>query len=117
MRNWDTYRARFLQDPISVRMGGIAANLSRIQSASNNDAHSELVRDMIQDSEYLIEWTAPDAKIETAGELVEMQIQLVLWHRRWQQIWNERERRRAVAEQVSIWSDRLLDLSGLLNEA
>lgn len=116
MRDWNAYRERFLRDDVSVRLGGVAANLARIQSVSNEDAHSELVRNMIQDSEYLIEWTAPDAQMDTAGELGEMQIQLALWHHTWEKIWDEHEKRSAIAEQSGKWSERLLDLSGLLNK-
>ncbi len=116
MRDWQAYRARFVRDDVNTRIGGVAANFARIQSAAGNDAHFEIVRNMIQDSEYLLEWTAPDAKIETAGELVEMQVQLAYWHRVWHQIWNERLQRQAMAAQVGKWSEHLLDISGLLNE-
>lgn len=98
------------------RLGGVAANLARIQSACANEAHAELARNMIQDSEYLIEWTAPDAEINTASELVEMQIQLAVWRRKWQSIWNNIEQRQRVATQAGQWSARVLELSGLLDE-
>jgi broad specificity phosphatase PhoE len=99
-----------------VRLGGVAANLARIESASANEAHCELVRNMIQDSEFLIEWTAPDAEISTASELVEMQIQLAIWQLKWQTIWSDMERRKQVAAQAGQWSERVLELSGLLDE-
>lgn len=116
MRDWDSYRERFVRDVIPIRLGGVSANLARIQSASRHDEHFELVRNMLEDSEFLIEWTAPEADVDVAGELVEIQIQLARWVLTWQTIWNDIERRRAVAEQAGKWSDRLLDLSALLNE-
>lgn len=115
MRDWESYRERFVRDVIPVRLGGVSANLARIQSASKHNDHSELVRNMLEDSEFLIEWTAPEAEIDIASELVEIQIQLALWRLTWQRIWNDIERRRAVAEQAGIWSERILNLSGLLD--
>jgi len=116
VRDWYAYRVRFVRDAAPVRLGGVAANLARIQSACANEAHAELARNMIQDSEYLIEWTAPDAEINTASELVEMQIQLAVWRRKWQSIWNNIEQRQRVATQAGQWSARVLELSGLLDE-
>jgi len=116
VRDWEAYRKRFLQDAIPVRLGGVSANLARLKSAARNDQHIQVVRDMIQDTEYLIEWTAPDAEVETAGELVEIQVQLALWRLTWQSIWHDIERRHAVAEQAGLWSDKILEFSGLLDD-
>jgi len=116
MRDWDSYRERFLLDVTPIRLGGVSANLARIQSAARHDEHFELVRNMIEDSEYLIEWTVPEAEVDVAGELVEIQVELALWYLNWQTIWNDTEYRRRVAEQAGRWSDRILDLSGLLDD-
>lgn len=116
MRDWEAYRERLVSDVVPIRLGGIAANLARIHSASKSDEHLEVVRHMLDDSEYLIEWTAGEADVGVAGELVEIQIQLALWHYQWQTIWNDIKRRRAVAEQAGEWANRVLDLSGLLND-
>ncbi|MBI4671136.1 MAG: hypothetical protein HY741_05655 [Chloroflexi bacterium] len=116
MKDWEAYRKRFLQDAIPVRLGGVSANLARVKSASRNDQHLEVVRDMIQDTEYLIEWTAPDLEAETASELVEIQVQLAHWCLTWESVWNDIDQRRAVAEQAGHWSEKILDLSGLLND-
>lgn len=116
MRDWESYRERFVQDVLPIRLGGVSANLARIQSASRHDEHNELVRNMLEDSEYLIEWAAPEAEIDVAGELVEIQVQLALWHLQWNSIWNDIERRNAVAARAGEWSERILDLSGLLDD-
>lgn len=116
MRDWQSYKERYLHDPLPIRLGGLAANLARINSFSDHDGHFDLVRNMIEDSEYLVEWAAPDATLETQAELVELQIQLAVWHLKWQTIWSDVERRRAVAAHAGTWSERVLELSGLLNE-
>ena len=54
------------------------------------------------------------AEIDTAAELVELQIQLARWQHKWKSIWADPLQRREVAEQSSAWSKRILERSGLL---
>ena len=82
---------------------------------SKNIAHSDAVVSLIDESKRFIEQTANDADIDTAGELVELQIQLALWQLRWTKIWADPAQRMEVAAQAQIWSDRILERSGLLD--
>lgn len=116
MRDWDSYRKRFLQDSVPIRLGGVAANLARINSASDHEGHRDLVRNMFEDSQYLIEWAAPETVLETQVQLIDLQLQLAIWKLKWDSIWNDGQLRRNVAESAGQWSNRSLDLSGLLNE-
>ena len=43
MTNRSQLRERYLRDPLSVRLGGLAANLARVRSFSDNPAHGEAV--------------------------------------------------------------------------
>lgn len=47
MSDLATIRERYLQDSPCVRLGGLAANLARIASFSNNEEHKGPVRDLI----------------------------------------------------------------------
>lgn len=116
MRDWQDYRERFLRDPQPIRLGGISANLARINSFADRDAHRETVRNVIEDSEYLIEWAGPDLELEVQVELVELQLQLARWYLGWSAIWVDPVQRNHMREYAQKWSDRLLDLSGLLND-
>ena len=115
MRDWIVVRERYLRDDLPVRLGGLAANLSRIKSFASHYANHEAVESILDESKFFIEWTAPEAEIDTAAELVELQIQLACWQRRWTSIWADPVQRNRVAEQSSAWSKRILDLSGLLS--
>jgi hypothetical protein len=115
MKNWNAIKQRYLRDEVPTRLGGIAANLASVKSCSKNIAHSDLVVSLVEESKIFIEWTALDADIDTAGELVELQIQLALWQLRWTKIWADPVQRMEVAEQAKIWSDRILARSGLLD--
>jgi hypothetical protein len=114
MKDWDVIRERYMRDELPVRLGGLAANLSRIKSFSTNEASRETVASLIDESKMFIEWTAAQAEIHTAEKLVELQIQLARWQLQWQNIWSDASKRGQVAEQSSIWSKQVLELSGLL---
>ena len=103
-----------MRDPLPIRLGGLAANLSRIKSFSINEASRDTVASLIDESKMFIEWTAAQAETETAAKLVELQVQLALWQLQWQKIWVDSARRAQVAEQSRLWSTQVLEMSGLL---
>lgn len=117
MRDWQKLRARYLRDQVPVRLGGVAANLARINSFSSHQDQAGFVELMIDESKHFIEWTTLDAKPEIQSELVELQIQLAVWQRNWSLLWADPDRRYAVARLAAKWSDRVLEMSGLLNES
>ena len=107
-------RERYLRDTLPVRLGGLAANLSRIRSFAAHDAGRDAVESLIDESKYFIEWMAAEAETKTAAELVGLQIQLSQWQYNWVQIWTDPVQRRQIAEASNVWSKRVLELSGLL---
>lgn len=114
MKDWTPIQERYLRDAVPIRLGGLAANLRRIKSFAAQEAGREAVASLIDESKHFIEWTARDAQIETAAQLVELQVQLARWQRKWPQIWLDSVQRQQIAEQALSWSDRVLKLSGLL---
>ena len=114
MKDWSVIQKRYLQDELPIRLGGIAANLSRVKSFATHDANREAVASLLEESKFFIEWTAGEADISTAAELVELQVQLSLWQRAWDKIWSDSTQRQQVASTSGKWSQRILELSGLL---
>ena len=115
MKDWTVIRERYLHDKLPVRLGGLAANLSRIKSFAAHDANCEAVASVIDESKFFIEWTAAEAESNVAAELVELQVQLARWQRNWTSIWADPIQRGQVAEQSGVWSRRVLEMSGLLS--
>lgn len=110
-------RDRFLRDGLPVRLGGIAANLARVSSYSRHDAGIATVSNLINESKWFIEWTAADFlpdDVEAAAQLVDLQRQLTRWQRNWEAKWNDPEQRAEIAAVSREWSDRLMEMSGLL---
>lgn len=114
MKDWSVIRERYMRDELPVRLGGLAANLSRIKSFSTNENSRETVASLIDESKMFIEWTAAQAEINTAALIVEVQVQLALWQIRWNHIWSNPSERKRIAEQSGIWSKQILEASGLL---
>lgn len=115
MKSASVIRERYLRDPLPVRLGGLAANLARVESFSGTPENGAVVERLIEESTYFIEWTAPDAQLEVQEQLVGLQHDLVRWRRAWEEIWSDPERRAAMAREAGRWSGRLLELSGLLS--
>jgi hypothetical protein len=110
-------RERYLRDALAVRLGGLAANLARIRSFAAHEANRESIESLLYESKFFIEWTAPDTEINTAAELAELQIRLACWERNLSKMWSDRSQRKQIAELAGSWSNRILQLSGLLEKA
>jgi hypothetical protein len=114
MKDWTAIRKRFLRDEMPVRLGGLAANLMRVNSFSRHESSRSAVESLMEESKWFIEWTAREASIETAAVLVELQVQLALWQLVLPEIWSDEEKREEIAAEASVWSGRVLEASGLL---
>lgn len=113
-----TRRERFLGQNISTRLGGLAADLARVVSASQIPA-ATAVSDLLDESRAFIEWTAPSLlpeRIDDAARLVDIGRGVTAWYHTWHKIINDPRQRHALAAQARAWSDEVLAMSGLLNE-
>ena len=117
MTNRSSLRDRYLRDALPIRLGGLAANLARVQSFCDNPAHVDVVARLLEESAWFIEWAAPDAPVETQTVLLDCQRALAVWRLRWVEIWADPVRRAEVAGLAGDWSQRFLDLSGLVQAA
>ena len=114
-KDWTTIRERYLRDEVPTRLGGLAANLSRIKSFANNEKNKSLVEGLIEESKHFIEWTAQETEIETAAKLVELQVELAVWQIRMNHIWLDADQRKQISEKSHTWSQQVLMASGLLS--
>lgn len=112
----ENLRTRYLKDSIPVRLAGLAANLLRIANFSKNINHHELVSSIVKESKWFIEWTAAEMEIERAAELVGLQLQLTAWDFQSLEKWQVDEWRSSLCAQARTWSERILQMSGLLDQ-
>ncbi len=114
MNNLEERRERYLQDALPIRLGGLAANLARVSSCVKNPANREVVKSLIEESKYFIEWTAKETNAETAFELVNLQVQLSLLQIDWENDWQSENKRYEIGLQAKDWSKSVLQSSGLI---
>jgi hypothetical protein len=114
MKNREQKRARYLKDPLPIRLGGLAANLARVSSSARRETGGEAVATMLEESQWMIEWTAAEAEAEIASELINIQRLISLWRSAWQEAQKAGIQRTLLSVQAKIWSDQVLDYSGLL---
>jgi hypothetical protein len=105
-------KQRYLRDPVAIRLGGLAANLARVKSFSKNLANNEAVFNLFEETKHFIEWTAIETEI--VEQLVEYQIQIAVWQRKWKANWNNEKKRNEMSAISSEWSQKILESSGLL---
>ncbi|MEH1996611.1 hypothetical protein [Nostoc sp.] len=115
-QNLDEKQARLQSENTSLRLGHIASNLARIRTFCNS-AYKEAVESVTDETICFIEWTAAEIESEYAEELVNIQIQLARWKLKFDSLWSNESERKNMSEQASTWSERVLDMSGLLSES
>ena len=64
MKDYSAIQARYMRDDLPVRLGGLAANLRRVQSFIRNDANRDVVESILDESKHFIEWTAAERRRE-----------------------------------------------------
>ena len=116
MTNLEQIKQRYMQDEVAIRLGGISANLARIDSFSRHSANKAAAYYLLDESKYFIEWTAAHTDPDHAAELVELQVSLARWQRHWDAIWDTPVLRSQIAQMARTWSDHILEASGLLTE-
>ena len=115
MRDWSAVRERYMRDELPIRLGGLAANLARLSTAAKVPLQQHLADNLLDESKWFIEWTAAEAEIDAAAQLVVLQLQLASWQSKLEEHWSDFSNRSRIAEQAQTWSDRVLELSGLLD--
>ena len=114
MKDWDHIQARYLEDSLPIRLGGLASDLSRIKATAPHEANYSAVEGLLEESKRFIEWTAADAEMDVAAYLARIQIALALWQRQLPDRWSNPRDRQRLANQSGTWSEHVLELSGLL---
>ncbi len=66
MTNWSVQQTHFVQDDIPTRLRTLGTHLAKIQSFSIDSTDYNLVINLIRESQYFIEWTAPEMDIDNS---------------------------------------------------
>lgn len=105
MQNLEEIKRRFLKDDLAVQLGGIASNLARLKSFSRMPNNKKVLKDLVEESKFFIEWAVPKASLDIQEELVNIQLQLALY-----------PKEKTVVSSSGKWAEKLIKLSGLLKK-
>ena len=108
MKNSERIRERYLRDALPLRLAGLAADLGRVASSARRATGGKAVAAMLEESQYLIEWTAGEAPAEVAEELVNLQVLLALWRRAWPEAQHSPLQCSLLAVQAKQWADQVM---------
>jgi hypothetical protein len=116
MRNWTQTQERYLKFDLSHQLGEIASSLSRIKSQVHLDIPQEGVSATIEECQKFVSWTIPIVNIAVREHLIELEQLLSSWQHDLSTICSDPLDRANLVEQAKIWSDKILDDSGLLTQ-
>ena len=103
--NREAIRERYLQDGFPKRLGALAANLGRISSFSQRGRNEALLRSLLEESEFFVEWTTLEAPLPLQENLVGLQVKLAIWLRQLEQGQPNFE---TMGHEAQSWSEKLL---------
>ena len=108
MKNRERIQARYLRDALPLRLAGLAADLGRVASSARHETGGAAAAAMLEESQYLIEWTALEEPFDLGAELVDLQALLPLWRRTWSEGQQIPLLRSLLAAQAKQWADQVM---------
>jgi hypothetical protein len=116
MRNWNQTQERYLKLDSCRQLGEIASSLSRIKSQVHLEVPQEGVSATIEECHNFVTWTIPNVNVAAQEHLIALEQLLSSWQRDLSMICSNSLDRAKLAEQSKIWSDVILNDSGLLTQ-
>ena len=108
MKAMEGHSARYLRQPQPARMGNLASDLMRLSSWVRGRWKDDRILDLMNQVAWMIEQNPEFA----SEELANMQREIC----RWRSIWPLEPARSLLAFRARVMSDRILELSGLLDQ-
>jgi len=106
-------RARFESDPVPLQWGAIASDLARLSAiVQSGDIHSLFFQNVLNEAKLFTEWLAPEVDFEGQATILSLQ----RWLSKWPASGGSEESSRQVEKEAEEWSERILNLSGLLSQ-
>ena len=108
MRDLKKMRERFVRDQTPVRLGNLASNLLRLSKWVQMKQGDESVIDLMREIAWFMEWSGDMA----SAEIADMQREIC----RWRRTWPTEPARSILTLRALQMSNRILELSGLLEQ-
>ncbi len=109
MRDIRRMRERYLRCNCRVRLGNLSSSLLRLNNWLTNHHRDDAIIDLMREIAWYMEWNGDMAP----AELIDMQREMC----RWRRAWPVEQARSILAFRARQISNRILELSGLLDQA
>ena len=114
MPNWSAITSSFLALDQQHQLGELASSLAHLKSwVQSSDSH-QVVPVVLEESLLYLSLIQQNTQINH-GELNQLQLVLQGWQRNWDNIKSQSSQTANIADVASSWSQRVLDMSGLLS--
>jgi len=107
-------KERYLCDAVPTRLGNLASSIKRLGYFVGKKKYDTSVQDLLQECRLFSEWTVPDAGFEIQAALATLQLELKNWQHDFQNTNGADDWRAEINAACERWSNRILELSGLL---
>ena len=105
---------QFLQEPVAIQLSILATNLARIEVYSVDSQNEAIVRHLLDESRFFIEWVTPSLdNFDQQYTLANYQRQLTQWLHQWQLLWVDPSKRGSMATETHQWAEWVWQISGL----
>jgi hypothetical protein len=111
MPNWSAIETSFLRQPYPQQLGELASSLARLKSWSQKNATREIVPVLLEENLLYVKLIQQQG---TGAQLSQIQDLLIAWQQNWSSICSSSTEVAGLAELAATWSERVLDMSGLL---
>ncbi len=116
MTTREKLREQFLQEPVAIQLSILATNLARIDAYIADAQNESIVRHLVDESRFFIEWLTPSLNnFDQQYALANCQRQLTRWLQQWQAVWVDPVQRVGMATETHQWSEWVWQISGLRN--
>ena len=108
--DWKRLETRYAKLEWQQRLGNLASTLARAATAASNPRTATSVPDLLREGMWVIEWGQADTPFDLLIELAQMQKELGLLKRAWEQ--DHQAVRPLLAFRSRVMSDQVLKLLG-----
>ena len=109
-----TLKERYLRDAVPARLGNLASSIKRLGYFIGKKKYGTTVQNLLLECRLFSEWAAPDAEFETHTALASLQLDLKNWQDYFLTAKEADDWRAEINAACEQWSNRILELSGLL---
>jgi hypothetical protein len=103
-----------LRDPVPIRLGNLASSVKRLGYLIRSKKSEKTIYQLFQECRQFVVWTITEVEFEIEAQLTALQLAIEDWQNNFQTMNGDEKWREEINTACEQWSNRLLELSGLL---